>query len=53
MGLMFSAIGGFYTLWRLRQREERIDKKDGEGLVESKKIKRFVGVYNDLVRAFD
>ncbi|MCJ1392869.1 Peroxisomal membrane protein PMP27 [Xylographa bjoerkii] len=39
-GLMFNTISGLYTLWQLRQREQSIDKKDGEGVVESKKIQR-------------
>ncbi|MCJ1386515.1 Peroxisomal membrane protein PMP27, partial [Xylographa soralifera] len=39
-GLMFNTISGLYILWQLRQREQSIDKKDGEGVVESKKIQR-------------
>ncbi|KAL9121985.1 MAG: hypothetical protein Q9187_001461 [Circinaria calcarea] len=39
-GLMFNTIAGVYTLWQLGQREQKIDKKDGEGVVESKKIQR-------------
>lgn len=39
---MFNTIAGVYTLWQLRQREQRIDKKDGEGVVESKKLQRSV-----------
>ena len=39
-GLMFNTIAGLYTLWQLRQKEQGIDKKDGEGLVESKKLQR-------------
>lgn len=39
-GLLFNAVAGFYTLWQLKQREERIDKKDGEGVVEHKKLQR-------------
>ncbi|KAL9127549.1 MAG: hypothetical protein Q9217_003591 [Psora testacea] len=37
-GLTFNTVAGLYTLWQLRQREQGIDKKDGEGVVESKKI---------------
>ena len=37
-GLLFNTIAGFYTLWRLKQREQGIDKNEGEGVVESKKI---------------
>ncbi|MCJ1477763.1 Peroxisomal membrane protein PMP27 [Lambiella insularis] len=40
VGLMFNAVAGLYTLWQLRQREQSIDKKEGEGVVESKKIQR-------------
>ena len=41
-GLTFNAIAGFYTLWQLRQREQSVDKNDGEGVVESKKIMKSV-----------
>lgn len=41
VGLMFSAVAGAYTLWQLRQREQNIDKKEGEGVVESKKIVKY------------
>ncbi|KAL8922355.1 MAG: hypothetical protein Q9208_005208 [Pyrenodesmia sp. 3 TL-2023] len=40
VGLMFNTIAGMYTLWGLRQREQEIDKADGEGVVESKKLQR-------------
>ncbi|MCJ1486063.1 Peroxisomal membrane protein PMP27 [Schaereria dolodes] len=36
IGLTFSAIGGVYKLWLLRQQEEGIDRKDGESVMESK-----------------
>ncbi|KAI9850532.1 MAG: Peroxisomal membrane protein PMP27 [Thelocarpon superellum] len=39
-GLLCSTVSGVYTLYRLRQRDLSIDKKDGEGVVESKKIAR-------------
>ncbi|KAL8946326.1 MAG: hypothetical protein Q9222_007260 [Ikaeria aurantiellina] len=39
-GLLFSAVSGLYTLWGLRQRELDLDKADGEGIVQSKKIER-------------
>jgi peroxin-11B len=38
MGLVFSISAQLYTLFRLRQREAQIDRKDGEGVVESKRI---------------
>ena len=41
-GLTFNAIAGLYTLWQLRQKEQKIDKSDGEGVVESKKLARCV-----------
>lgn len=41
VGLTFNAVAGLYTLWQLRQKEQGIDKKDGEGVVESKKIIRY------------
>ena len=41
-GLAFNAIAGLYTLWQLRQREQNIDRNDGEGVVESKKIMKSV-----------
>ena len=40
-GLTFNAIAGLYTLWQLRQKEQNIDKNDGEGVVESKKLARY------------
>lgn len=39
-GLIFNATAGLYTLWQLRQKEQSIDKSNGEGVVESKKIQR-------------
>ncbi|KFH44119.1 Peroxisomal membrane protein PMP30A-like protein [Hapsidospora chrysogenum ATCC 11550] len=38
MGLACSVVAQLYTLYRLRQREAKVDKKDGEGVVESKRI---------------
>ncbi|KAH0491555.1 hypothetical protein TgHK011_002980 [Trichoderma gracile] len=38
MGLVFSIAAQAYTLYRLKQREAKIDRKDGEGVVESKRI---------------
>jgi hypothetical protein len=37
-GLSFSVLAQLYTLFQLRQREAAIDRKDGEGVVESKRI---------------
>lgn len=41
VGLVFNAVAGSYTLWQLRQREQNIDKNEGEGVVESKKIVKY------------
>lgn len=38
MGIICSIVGQLYTQYRLRQREAKVDKKDGEGVVESKRI---------------
>ncbi|MCJ1304169.1 Peroxisomal membrane protein PMP27 [Hypocenomyce scalaris] len=38
VGITFNVVAGLYALWQLRQKEQRIDKKDGEGVVESKKL---------------
>ena len=38
MGLMCSVVAQFYTLYRLREREAKVDKKEGEGVVEAKRI---------------
>jgi len=40
MGLLFSAVSGTYSLYSLRQQEAKIDKKDGEGVVTSKRIQK-------------
>ncbi|OCK81659.1 peroxisomal biogenesis factor 11 [Lepidopterella palustris CBS 459.81] len=37
-GLSFSILSGVYTLYRLRQRASQVDSKDGEGVVETKKL---------------
>ncbi|PNH39322.1 hypothetical protein VD0004_g7563 [Verticillium dahliae] len=38
MGIACSVVAQVYTLYRLQQRETRVDKKDGEGVVEGKRI---------------
>jgi len=40
VGLTCNAIAGLYTLWQLRQREQGIDKRDGESVLENKKLQR-------------
>ena len=41
-GLTCSVIAGLYTLWRLREKEKSIDRKEGDGAVEAKKIEKYV-----------
>lgn len=38
LGLLCSVFAQLFTLRRLKEREARIDRKDGEGVVESKRI---------------
>ncbi|KAI1436178.1 peroxisomal biogenesis factor 11 [Xylaria sp. CBS 124048] len=38
MGLTCSVVAQMYTLYQLRAREAKLDMKEGEGVVESKKI---------------
>ena len=38
MGLLCSVVAQAYTLWRLREREKAVDRKEGEGVVEGKRI---------------
>ncbi|PQE07648.1 peroxisomal biogenesis factor 11 protein [Rutstroemia sp. NJR-2017a BBW] len=40
MGLLFSATSSLYSLYNLRQQAAKIDKKDGEGVVTSKRIEK-------------
>lgn len=42
VGLACNAIAGVYQLVRLRQRAAAVNMKDGEGVVEAKRIERFV-----------
>lgn len=37
-GLLCSVVAQTYTLYRLREREAKVDRKEGEGVVESKRI---------------
>ncbi|CRG84068.1 hypothetical protein PISL3812_01407 [Talaromyces islandicus] len=39
-GLVFSFVAGVYTLYRLNEKEKTVDRKEGEGVVEAKKIER-------------
>ncbi|AEO64317.1 uncharacterized protein THITE_2110343 [Thermothielavioides terrestris NRRL 8126] len=38
VGLVFSVLGQLYTLRQLRLREAAVDRKEGEGVLESKRI---------------
>lgn len=41
IGLLFSAMSGTYSLYQLRLQQSRIDKKDGEGAVATKRIEKY------------
>lgn len=41
-GLVCSAVAGVYTMWRLQEKEKTIDRKEGEGVVEAKKLEKYV-----------
>lgn len=41
-GLVCSAVAGVYTLFRLQEKEKTVDRKEGEGVVEAKKIEKYV-----------
>jgi peroxin-11B len=41
-GLTSNILAGTYKLYNLRLRRQTVDKKEGEGAVESKKIEAFV-----------
>jgi hypothetical protein len=41
VGLLFNTIAGVYTLHQLRQKEKALDKKNGEGMVETKRLERY------------
>ncbi|ORY61279.1 peroxisomal biogenesis factor 11 [Pseudomassariella vexata] len=38
MGLACSVVAQLYTLYQLKEREAKVDKKEGEGVVEAKRI---------------
>ncbi|KAL3479921.1 peroxisomal biogenesis factor 11 [Aspergillus californicus] len=39
-GVLCSALAGAYTLWRLNDKAKTLDLKEGEGVVEAKKIEK-------------
>lgn len=40
VGLVFSTLSGVYSLYRLRERETKLNKEIGEGVVESKRLQK-------------
>jgi hypothetical protein len=44
-GLLFNTVAGVYTLFQLKQRSQSIDKKEGEGAVEGKKLNAYVSPF--------
>jgi peroxin-11B len=40
-GLACSVLAGVYTLWRLSQKQKTLDLKEGEGVVEAKKLEKY------------
>jgi peroxin-11B len=47
-GLLCSFLAGVYTLYRLQEKEKTINRKEGEGVVEAKKIERWVMTYGHV-----
>jgi len=41
MGILCSIVAQTYSLWQLNAREAKVDKKEGEGVVESKRIAKY------------
>ncbi|KAI9372893.1 peroxisomal biogenesis factor 11 [Aspergillus egyptiacus] len=39
-GLACSALAGVYTMWRLNEKAKTLDLKEGEGVVEAKKLEK-------------
>ncbi|KAL4971295.1 peroxisomal biogenesis factor 11 [Aspergillus desertorum] len=39
-GLACSVLAGVYTLWRLNEKQKTLDLKEGEGVVEAKKLEK-------------
>jgi len=46
IGLLFSAVSGAYSLYNLRAQQSKVDKKEGEGVVASKRIEKERGAIN-------
>ena len=52
-GIASSIAAGLYSLNRLRLRRQTVDKKEGEGVVESKKIERYGYLWRIQFHIFD
>lgn len=52
VGLIFSAVSSVYSLWRLQEKEKTVDRKEGEGVVEAKKIEKCVPCFFGCVEVF-
>lgn len=40
-GLLFNAFAGFYKLYQLKQQSQTVNKKEGEGAVEGKRMEKY------------
>lgn len=40
-GLLCNALAGFYKLYQLKQQSQMVNKKEGEGAVESKRMEKY------------
>jgi hypothetical protein len=47
-GLACSVLAGVYTLWRLNEKQKTLDLKEGEGVVEAKKLEKYAFLTADL-----
>ena len=41
-GLTCNAVASIYSLWKLQQREKTVNRKEGDGAIQARKINRFV-----------
>ena len=40
VGIVFSAVSGVYSLYKLQERAKAVNRKEGEGVMEGKKVER-------------
>lgn len=40
-GLVCSVVASLYTMWRLQEKAKTVDRKEGEGAVEVKKLEKY------------